>query len=224
MNSEQRLNSLKQHLEKVRCASGAELAKKFSLSLRQLLNYLRGIKALTSYSHRRSFYTLREIAHFDKQHIWKCPRESALFSDLGSLEALVEWHVRNSSAGLTCRELSEITKVRVDPHIRRICKKRGLIRQMFDGEYVYFYQANEKIHQRQLAQRKVSAMADLEMETAIEVDVASLQQDLQIALALLKHPKESSAFIVSMLRKRAYRITKEDLGDFFRRYDVKKNR
>jgi len=95
---------------------------------------------------------------------------------------------------------------------------------MFDGEYVYFYKANEKIHQRQLAQRKVSAMAGLEMETAIEVDVASLQQDLQIALALLKHPQDSSASIVSRLGKRDYPITQEDLLDFFRRYDVKKNR
>lgn len=220
MNSKQRLKSLKEHLEKFRCASGAELAKKFSLSLRQLLNYLRGINALTSYSHRRSFYTLREIAHFDKQHIWKCPRKSALFSDLGSLEALVEWHVRNSPGGLTCRELSEITKIRTDPHIRRISRKRGLIRQMFNGEFVYFYKANEKIHQRQLAQRKALSTTGPEQD---EVDVASLQQDLQIALALLNHPKESLASIVSLLRKKGHRVTQEDLVDFFHRYEVKKN-
>jgi hypothetical protein len=91
---------------------------------------------------------------------------------------------------------------------------------MFNGEFVYFYKANEKIHQRQLAQRKVLSTTGPEQD---EVDVASLQQDLQIALALLNHPKESLASIVSLLRKRGHRVTQEDLVDVFRRYDVKKN-
>jgi len=225
MSDEQKLQSIKKHLEKFRCASGTELATKFSLSLRRLRDYLRSINCLTSYSHRRSFYTLRKIAHFDKQHIWKCARSSALFSDLGSLGALVEWHIQNSPAGLTCHQLSEITKVSIEPHIRRISKERGLVRQKFDGEYVYFYKANEKLQQRQRAQRrKISSTAGPDLETAIEEDIASLRRDFQIALALLNHPQDSSTSIVSRLGKRGYPITQEDLLDFFRRYDVKKNR
>jgi len=159
------------------------------------------------------------------RRIWRCPRKSALFSDLGSLDALVEWHIRNSPAGLTCRELSEITKVRVDCQIRHISKQRGLIRQKFDGEYVYFYKANEKLLQKQRAQRrKISSMAGPDLETTIEKDIASLRRDFQMALVLLNHPKESAASIVSRLGKMGYPITKEDLWDFFLRYDVKKNR
>jgi hypothetical protein len=45
-----------------------------------------------------------------------------------------------------------------------------------------------------------------------------------MALVLLNHPKESAASIVSRLGKMGYPITKEDLWDFFLRYDVKKNR
>ena len=222
---DQKLRSIKEHLEKFRCASGSELAKKFSLSLRRLRDYLRGIDCLTSYSHRRSFYTLHKLASFNEQHIWRCPRKSALFSDLASLDSLVEWHVRNSPAGLTCRELSEITKIRVERQIKRISKNKGLIRQKFDGEYVYFYKANEKAYQRQLARRKkTSSRVGPGLEMAIEGEVADLQRDLQIALTMLNHPKESSASIVSRLGKRGYQITQEDLLDFFRRYDVKKNR
>jgi hypothetical protein len=224
MSREQKLQSIREYLEKSRCASGTELANKFSLSLRRLSDYLRGINCLTSYSHRRSFYTLREITHFDKQHIWRCPRNSVLFSDLGSLSALVDWHVRNSQTGLTCRQLSEITKVWIEPHIKRISKERGFVRQKFDGEYVYFHQANKKIQQQQLARRrKISSTAGTDLEPASEGTMVSLRRDLQIALALLNHPKESSAFIVSMLRKRGHQITRENLVDFLHRYEVKKN-
>ena len=143
MTRRERLQSIKSHLKRLKCASGTELAQTFSLSLRRLRDYLRAIDCLTSYSHRRSFYALRDTAHFDEQRIWRCPRTAVLFSDLDSLNALVEWHVGKSSAGLTCRALSAITRIRVEPHIRRISKERGLVRQKFDGEYLYFYQANE---------------------------------------------------------------------------------
>ena len=224
MSREEKLQSIKAHLKKLKCASGTELAQKFSLSLRRLRDYLRAIDCLTSYSHRRSFYTLRETAHFDERRIWRCPRKEALFSDLDSLNALVEWHVRNSSTGLTCRALSAITRVRVEPHIRRISTEKGLIRQKFDGEYVYFSQANEKIYLRQLPQRRrISSKAGPGLETAIEGDVAGLQRDLQVALVLLNHPAGSPPSIVSMLREMGHRVTIEDLADFFKRYDIKKN-
>jgi len=225
MSREEKLRSIKKHLKRLKCASGTELANKFSLSLRRLRDYLRALDCVTSYSHRRSFYTLRETARFDEQRTWRCPRKAALFSDLDSLNALVEWHVRNSSAGLTCRALSAITRVRVEPHIRRISKERGLVRQKFDGEYVYFYQANEKIYLRQLAQRRrISSTVGPGLETAIEGDVASLQRDLQIALALLNHPKESPTSVVSMLREMGQQVTIKDLVDFSNRYGVKKKR
>jgi len=225
MSREEKLRSIKEHLKRLKCASGTELANKFSLSLRRLRDYLRAIDCLTSYSHRRSFYTLRETAHFDERHLWRCPQKAALFSDLDSLNALVEWHVRNSSAGLTCRALSAITRIRVEPHIRRISKERGLVRLKFDGEYVYFYQANEKIYLRQLARRRrISSTAGPGLETTIDGDVASLQRDLQIAVALLNHPKKGPTSVVSMLREIGHPMTIEDLVDFFKRYGVKKKR
>jgi hypothetical protein len=98
-----------------------------------------------------------------------------------------------------------------------------LIRQKFDGEYVYFYQANEKIYLRQLAQRRrISSTAGPGLESAIDSDVASLQRDLQIALALLNHPKEGPSAVVSILRELGHRVTIEDLVDFCNRYGIKK--
>jgi len=146
MTHEEKLRSIKDHLKRRTCASGAELARKLSLSPRRLSDYLRSLGCLTSYSHRRSFYVLPETAAFNTHRIWRCRRTGALFTDLHSLSALVEWHVKRSPEGLTCRELSSITDVRVEPHIRRISRDRGLVRQKFDGEYVMSFGEKHELH------------------------------------------------------------------------------
>ena len=147
----------------------------------------------------------------------------ALFTNLHSLSALVEWHVKQSVAGLTCRELSAITDVRVEPHIRRISSERGLVRQKFDGEYVYFYRRNEKVHLGQVAQRRrASSTVGTPMETNIDSDVVCLQRDLQIAIALLNHSGESPGSIVAILRETGHPATMQELTEFLVRYGIKK--
>ena len=214
---------VKAHLRKLGCASGKELAQRFSISLRRLNDYLRRLGCLTSYSHKRRFYTLPGKPRFNKQRIWKCKRTGALFTDLGSLKALVEWHVRKSPAGLTCQEISRTTGVRVEPHIVRISRECGLVRQKFDGEYVYFYRPNEKIYSTQLAKRKrLASKAGPGSENTVDGDVEDLKCDLQIALALLNYPGKSAPGIVALLRKKGIRVTMNDLAGFLVRHDIKK--
>jgi len=125
--------------------------------------------------------------------------------------------------GVTCRDLSEITGVRVEPHIVRISGERGLIRQKFDGEYVYFYRANERIYRAQLAKRKrVSSKAGPGAEIGLDREVEELRRDLEIALALLNFPQKSAIAIVAMLREKGLRITFDDFAGFLTRYDIKK--
>ena len=223
MTHEEKLRSIKDHLKRRTCASGAELARKLSLSPRRLSDYLRSLGCLTSYSHRRSFYVLPETAAFNAHRIWRCRRTGALFTDLHSLSALVEWHVKRSPAGLTCRKLSAVTEVRAEPHILRISRERGLVRQKFDGEYVYFYRRNEKVYLGQVAQRKRdSSTPGPQLETNIDSDVVSLQRDLQIAVALLNHPEESPESIVTILRETGHPATPQEFAEFLDRYGIKK--
>lgn len=221
--NEKKIKHIERHLRSTLSASGHELAAMFSMSLRRLSDYLTALGCLTSYSHRRKFYTLPGTPGFDRQRIWRCPRTGARFTDLGSLNALVEWHVRESPMGLTCRDLSMITGVRVEPHIVRISGERGLIRQKFDGEYVYFYRANERIYRAQLAKReRVSSKAGGGAEIGLDREVHELRRDLDIALALVNFPQKSAIAIVAMLRDKGLRITIDDFAAFLTRYDIKK--
>jgi len=218
-----KLYQIKEHLRKVGCASGMELAGRFSISLRRLSDYLRALGCLTSYSHKRRYYALSGTAKFNKCRIWKCRRVGALFTDLGSLSALVEWHVRESPAGLTCRDLSAVTGVRVEPHIVRIARERRLVRLKFDGEYVYFYRSNEKVYRSQLAKRtRFSSRGSPEPVGLAEAEADALRRDLSIALALLNHPSKSGRAIADMLAGEGIHVTVDDLAEFLLRYGIKK--
>jgi hypothetical protein len=124
---------------------------------------------------------------------------------------------------LTCRELSKIVGVRVEPHIVRISRKSGFVRQKFDGEYVYFYHENEKVYRSQVAKRRrVSLRAGGGPESTLNSEVEELRRDLQIALALLNYPRKSPVSIIEQLRQQEVRVTLQDLHSFLIRYDIKK--
>jgi hypothetical protein len=218
-------DQIRTYLKKVRCASGKELASTFSISLRQLRAYLRALGCLTSYSHIRTFYTLPGTPRFSTDRIWKCKRRGALFTDLGSLSALVAWHVRESPAGLTCRDLSHITEVRVVDVILRISRERELVRMKFDGEYVYFWRANEKRYRAQVAKRRrLSATGGPGVGRLVDSEVEDLRRDLRIALAFLNHPHKSGRAIAQLLRGDGLHVSVDDLARFLIRYGVKKKR
>jgi len=116
-------------------------------------------------------------------------------------------------------QLNFSTHANQGPVFSRVLRSRMSFSRIIEDK------ANEKLLQKQRAQRrKNSSTAGPDLETTIEKDIASLRRDFQMALVLLNHPKESAASIVSRLGKMGYPITKEDLWDFFLRYDVKKNR
>jgi len=221
--NEKKLKAIEAHLRKAQSASGEVLATKFSLSLRRVSDYLRELRCLTSYSHKRRFYTLPGKPRFKRERIWQCPRTGALFTDLFSLSALVEWHLRRSPMGLTCRELTAIVGVRVEPQIVRISQERNLLRQKFDGEYVYFSRANQKVYHAQLARRKrSSSKAEPTPEVTINREVEELRRDLEISLALLNFPQKGPIAIVAMLREKGLRVTVDDFAAFLIRYGIKK--
>lgn len=220
---ETKRREIQSYLRKVGAASGRELSEKFSLGPRRLRDYLQSLGCLTSYSHKRAFYTLPTTPKFGKQRVWKSQRTGARFTDLGSLGALVEWHVRHSPSGLTCRQLSQIIDIRVEPQIIRISRECGLRREKFGGEFVYFYRANEKLYRAQVTRRgRESPRARTGPESMLNSEIEELKRDLHIAVALLNHPRKASGELVQILRTKGVRVVVRDLSDFVARYEIKK--
>src|ERR1035438_4410864 len=103
---------LRQFLRRNRIATLPQL--KQLLGTEADITVFRKLKELsyrTSYSHRRSFYTLDEIAGFDDRGLWSF--NSVWFSSRGTLVATAEDFVTQSKAGYFASELEELLHVPV---------------------------------------------------------------------------------------------------------------
>ena len=91
-------------MDELKDALGAKATITVFRKLKELVCY-------SSYSHRGSYYTLEEIAHFDERGLWQC--RSVYFSQHGTLVATTEAFVNQSEAGYFVDELLAI--LHVDP-------------------------------------------------------------------------------------------------------------
>jgi hypothetical protein len=129
-------NLLRQFLRKNRIATLPQL--KQLLGTEADITVFRKLKELsyrTSYSHRGSFYTLDEIAAFDKHGLWSF--DSIWFSRHGTLVATAETCVTRAPAGYFASELEDILHVPVKEPLLRLVERARIARQTVSGLYLY---------------------------------------------------------------------------------------
>jgi len=130
-------STIRSLLRKKKIATMAEL--KAALSTNVDMTVFRKLCELsyhTSYSHRGKYYTLDEIALFDKQGIWAVG--AVCFSRYGTLLETVQNFVSKSDKGYTAFELKNILYVEVKESLLRLSNQKRLHREKISGVYVYF--------------------------------------------------------------------------------------
>lgn len=103
---------------------------------------LREIDYLTSYSHRGSFYALRETAAFDQQGLWEL--RGVHFSQFGSLLDTAAQLVLRSRQGYRATELAEELGIPVKDALRQLVERRRLAREELGGLYLYLAAAPDR--------------------------------------------------------------------------------
>lgn len=96
---------------------------------------LREISYHTSYSHRRRYYVLDEVARFDQRGLWSY--RDVHFSRFGSLVDTGERFVTDAKRGLFASELAQLVHVEVQEPLLRLVRARRLAREKVSGEYLY---------------------------------------------------------------------------------------
>jgi hypothetical protein len=104
----------------------------------------------TSYSHRGSYYTLDETAHFDQDGLWSF--QSVWFSRQGTLLDTAQAFVENSSAGHFAEELDHLLHVGTKEPLLRLVPHGRLAREPGEGLYLYG-SMNPVLRERQLLAR-----------------------------------------------------------------------
>jgi len=128
---------LKAFLEEHKIATLSELKEALGTKVDMtVFRKLRELAYRTSYSHRGKYYSLDEIARFNKQGLWFY--QSVGFSTYGTLMKTAKALVENSEPGMTAAELKQVLKVEVKESLLRLFRKKQLHREKMSGVYVYF--------------------------------------------------------------------------------------
>lgn len=133
----------------------------------------------TSYSHRGSYYTLDETAHFAENGLWSF--RSVWFSRQGTLLDTAQAFVENSSAGHFVEELDHLLHVGTKEPLLRLVQQGRLSREPVRGLYLYC-SMNPVLRQRQLLARRL-----LQAEPSLSSGMApaeAVSDELKAAIVL----------------------------------------
>ena len=136
-------------------ATMPELLDALGTTSRQtVLRKLAALDYITSYSHRRSYYALRQAARFNHHGLWS--HGPARFSRHGTLLATVEALVRSSAKGRTRRELDDLLGVATKDPLRKLATLGRIARRPLDHRTLHCSPDPDRAR-RQLKRRQAQA-------------------------------------------------------------------
>ena len=144
---------------------------------------LQTLDYVTSYSHRGSYYTLRDIARFDAHGLWS--HREVWFSLHGTLLATAVHFVSNSPQGLFADELSHSLHVGVQDALRHLVEQEVIARESVAGLYLYT-SVDPSTRRRQLLIRKrVQTLPFVSDASRLQVSPEELKAAIVLFYSLL---------------------------------------
>lgn len=133
-----------------------------ALGTRSRMSVYRRLSALsyqTSFTHGGGYYTLTDIPHFDNLGLWFF--RGIGFSQAKTLKATVIELIERSLAGLSYREIRQITRVRVENVLVALVRE-GVVKRWGSDRSSLYVSRDPEIAARQLDQRARSVSAATE--------------------------------------------------------------
>lgn len=117
--------------------------------------YLKKWKVHTSYNKNGRYYVLPNVPNFNNDGQWKY--QDIRFSKYGSLKKTIIVFVQKSFEGLDALKISKLLGFDSYSLLARLVDSSDLIREKFNGRYIYFSTdstGEKQINKRQLMERK----------------------------------------------------------------------
>jgi len=174
MNTERYSSTLlKLHLKNKIVTTLTDLKKALGTTVNKtVMRKLKKLPCIKSYSHSGSYYSLLELAQFDKQGLWFIG--SVRFSQHGTLLKTLERLVTTSESGYFASELKKTLCVSVRETLLRLIKAGRIARKKMSGLYLYC-SPELKTRKRQLMNRQASKA---------EVDTGWISDEAKAAIIL----------------------------------------
>jgi hypothetical protein len=141
-----------------------------------------------SYSHGGQYYTLNEIAEYDKRGLWTF--EAVHFSMYGSLLDTLEHLVSISSEGYFARELHALVHVRVHNALAKLHRDGRLGREELGGEFLYLSRLMGQTQLQRREQRVIQSTAEPASQRQEAFGSVTVQQKLQVLLSALNEKQK----------------------------------
>jgi len=197
----------------------AELLKLTGCSNMTLFRRLSEHGYYTSYNFNSRYYTIAEVARFDRKGLWEY--HDVRFSKHGTLKATIRHLVSASEMGYSANDLAQLLGVRVASLLLPLTNDGLVVRENFGG-WLYFSadprQYEEQINRRrstlQLPQPPIVVLPhQLDDKTTIEA-----------LLGLVKNPAAGPMLPRAYLKSRGMVVPLSALDALFERYELLKKR
>jgi hypothetical protein len=173
--------------------------------------YLKKLDYLSSYTHARQFYTLKNIPEFDKDGLWYFGDIG--FSKHGTLMETVVHLIDHSKTGKTSSDLEKQQRVYVQNALLSLVKSKKIIREQQDGVYVYLSADVETSHRQMERRNQKGPRKRLPEWIVFEILI-------EIIRSLAEKPDIDA--VATHLSKRGSLITRSQVEQVFEEHDLEK--
>jgi hypothetical protein len=209
--SEKRLNDVFRFLEDIKVFTLDKLVSLLSCSTPTARSKLKQWKAYTSYNKNSRYYAMATVACFDENGMWHY--ENIFFSKYGNLKNTVIHLIKNSSSGLSGKEIGDLVRLPVRSFLHHFRNIAGIQREKREGVYIYFSE-NPDRYKQQLQGR----LNRLGPPDKLFTDADSVV----ILTALIKHHDIGIEDIMALPEVRERKFSPAVIGDFMDRHGLLK--
>jgi hypothetical protein len=173
--------------------------------------YLKKLDYLSSYTHARQFYTLKDIPEFDKDGLWHFGDIG--FSKHGNLMETIVHLINHSKNGKTSSDLEKQQRVYVHNALLSLFKSKKIGREQQNGVYVYLSVDLETSCRQMEMRNKKGARKRLPEWIVAEILI-------EIIKSLAEKPDMDA--VTTRLSKRGSSITRAQVEQVFEEHDLEK--
>jgi len=173
----------------------------------------------SSYNLNSRYYTIPEIAKFNKNGLWHYGQ--VRFSKHGTLKATIRHFVDHSEMGYSVNELNQLLGVRVSSLLLPLSNESVITREYFNG---WYYFSTDPVRREQQIERRRLKFAPSKTAKVILPQELDDKSKIEALVGLVKNPQFEPKDVRSYLKARGIIVPMAAIKELFDCYDLAKKK
>jgi len=195
------------------------LCNKLSTSRITVLRALKNYGYFSSFNFNSSYFTLKDIPHFDKDGLWFHGKVG--FSRYGTLTQSIKALIDHSEKGYTVLELQKLLGTKVHNQLSSLCRKKMLTRFYVGRNCVYTsvepkLQASQEVKRKEQI-KKPKAITTIQLPQGLEALTV-----IRLLVEMIQEPDATAASLSQRLQRQGLHITAEQVRGVIEFYSLVK--